>query len=154
MEPKWVGQRIAAFRDWLADPKSDLEAVRSQGQSMVVGTEAEDRVSGELLIPEVVTFLSDWNLFESLPENPQKEQHLWGPHLLRPTARIQIVPWVMAGEPCIEHTRVPTSTLWALHSSRGLNAQRIAHLYTDVNEESVLEALDLEGKLRRLPVAA
>ena len=152
MEPKWVGARIAAVREWLEDPKSNLELVRSQGKSMVVGDEALDRVSGELLIPEVVTFISDWDLFASLPETPR--QHLWGPHLLRPTSRIQIIPWVMAGEPCIESTRVPTSTIFALHNNRGLNAPRIAHLYPDLTEDSILEAIDLEGKLRRLPAAA
>jgi uncharacterized protein (DUF433 family) len=152
MEPKWVGERIGAVRKWLEDPKSSLSSLRSQGKSMVVGDEPLDRVSGELLIPEVVGFIADWDLFASLPET--RRSHLWGPHLLRPTTRIQIIPWVMAGEPCVESTRVPTSTLWALHQQRGLNASRIAHLYPSVSEESILEAIDLEGKLRRLPVAA
>ncbi len=49
MEPKWVGARIAAVREWLGNPKSNLELVRSQGRSMVVGDEALDRVSGELI---------------------------------------------------------------------------------------------------------
>ena len=152
MEPMWVGQRIQAVRRWLENPASEVSLLRSQGRSMIVGDEPVDRVSGELLIPEVVGFIAAWDLFASLPET--RRQHLWGPDLRRPTTRIQIIPWVMAGEPCVERTRIPTSTIWTLHDQRGLNPPRIAHLYPSLSEESIVESIDLETRLRRLPAAA
>lgn len=147
MAPQWVAERVTAVRRWLEDPESDFTHLRSQGQSMVVGDESIDRVSGELLIPQVVKFLSVFDLFATL--HAAGRRRVWGPDLLRPTTRVRIFPWVMAGEPCIERTRVPTSTLYAIHDERGLSPTRIAELYPRLSADDVVEAIDLESRLRQ-----
>jgi uncharacterized protein (DUF433 family) len=144
MQPEWVGQRVEAVRQWLQKPQNEITFLRSQGQSMVIGDEPFDRVSGEMLIPQVIAFISPWQLFESIPRG----RHLAGPDLLKPASRLTIVPWVMAGEPCIEGTRVPTSTLYALHRNRGLSTDKIAHLYPTLPQEGINQAIELEDKLR------
>lgn len=146
MEPKWVAQRTRLVRELLQDSGSQITHLRSQGQSMVVGDEALDRVSGETLIPQVVAFISPWELFESLPGGRRRAYN--GIDLVRPASRLTIVPWVMAGEPCVEGTRVPTSTLYALHHQRGLSVDKISHLYPAVPTEGVYQAIALEDKLR------
>ncbi len=147
MRTQWVAQRVEAVRSWLEDPTSDIRVFRSQGQSMVIGDEALDRVSGELLIPQVVEFISPWKLFESLPGSLRRTYV--GPDLIKPASRVTIIPWVMGGEPCIEGTRIPTSTLYALHEQRSLSAVKIAHLYPTVPREAIVQAIELEDRLHK-----
>jgi uncharacterized protein (DUF433 family)/DNA-binding transcriptional MerR regulator len=152
MEPVWVGERTKAVKEWLEEPKNEIAILRSQGQSMIVGDETIDRLTGEMLIPQVVSFISVWSVFESLPHG--RRQRLWGPDLIKPTRRVRIIPWVMAGEPCVEGTRVPTSTLFAIHQQRGLAASKITQLYPTLSVDEVVDAIELEGRLRKLPTAA
>jgi uncharacterized protein (DUF433 family)/DNA-binding transcriptional MerR regulator len=152
MQPLWVGERTKAVKEWLEDPKNEISILRSQGQSMIVGDETIDRLTGETLIPQVVAFISVWSIFESLPQGRRRQ--LWGPDLIKPTRRIRIVPWVMAGEPCVEGSRVPTSTLFAIHQQRGLAPSKITQLYPTLSLDEVVDAIELEGRLRKLPMAA
>lgn len=71
-----------------------------------------------------------------------------GPDLRRPRPTLRIVPGKLAGEPHIEDTRVPTTSVAAL-IRRGFATAQVLELYADVREQSVLEAVDLEDQIRR-----
>lgn len=73
---------------------------------------------------------------------------LWGPDLVEPSRRTtRISPWV-TGEPCVRDTRLPTSTLYALHEVRQLEAEAIAKLYPGIDRSDVEDAISLEARLR------
>jgi uncharacterized protein (DUF433 family) len=54
----------------------------------------------------------------------------------------------MGGEPVVRATRIPTASLHALHSERGLDAERIVALYPELDSEQVDDAIALEDRLR------
>lgn len=54
----------------------------------------------------------------------------------------------LGGEPCVEESRVPSTTLHALSVERGLDAVRIHALYDFVSVEAIEDALRLETRLR------
>lgn len=62
--------------------------------------------------------------------------------------RTPISPEVLAGEPCVVRTRIPTSTVAALAADRGLTAPDIIRLYPDLTLETAEDALLLERWLR------
>jgi uncharacterized protein (DUF433 family) len=91
--------------------------------------------------------MSTFDLLEPIKE--LGEHALWGPDLVTPSPYTFISPWVMAGEPCIDQTRVPTATVYALRAERGLDEGRIVALYPALTAESVEDAWSLESRLRR-----
>jgi uncharacterized protein (DUF433 family) len=91
--------------------------------------------------------MDELNLFDlEVPE--LGKSRIWGPHLLYPTEATRIYPWVMGGEPCVIDTRIPTSTLFALHEERALDEPAIAWLYPELSIERVGDAIRLERALR------
>jgi hypothetical protein len=80
---------------------------------------------------------------------------LWGPDLVRPSENTRINPDVLAGEPFVKASRIPTAALFAL-KARNLSVDRIASLYM-VDPAIVAEAQWLEESVRagaRLDLAA
>lgn len=70
------------------------------------------------------------------------------PDLRKPRPTLRIVPSKLAGEPHVQETRIPTISVAAL-IRRGFALAQVLELYTDVSEQSVLEAVSLEDQLRR-----
>jgi uncharacterized protein (DUF433 family) len=75
-------------------------------------------------------------------------RRLWGPNLVRPTDRTAISPWVLGGEPCLRHTRIPTAGLYVMNRDRGLSADDLAALYPEADPEAIDEGITLESRLR------
>lgn len=73
---------------------------------------------------------------------------LWGPNLVTPSAHTVISPWVLGGEPCVEHTRIPSASIYALRTERGLASSDIVSLYPGLNEKATEDAYELESRLR------
>src|ERR1019366_9491412 len=74
---------------------------------------------------------------------------LWAPDLRNPSSHTRISPFVMAGDPCITETRIPTSSIHALRSERGLEVEEIIELFPGLSRASVVDAHQLEQRLRR-----
>ena len=72
--------------------------------------------------------------------------NLWGPDLRVPSTHTAIDPDVLAGEPFVRGTRIPTSSLESL-ADRGIADQRIADLY-HLDVGVVSEVRLLEASLR------
>lgn len=72
--------------------------------------------------------------------------NLWGPDLRVPSTHTSIDPDVLAGEPFVRGTRIPTSSLESL-ADRGIADQRVADLY-HLDVGVVSEVRLLEASLR------
>jgi uncharacterized protein (DUF433 family) len=83
---------------------------------------------------------------------PFQSEGIDGPNLVRPRPHLRILPWKVAGEPHLEHSRVTTQTVAAL-ADRGYDAQTIALMY-DVSADAVQEGIDLELQLTGAALAA
>jgi uncharacterized protein (DUF433 family) len=89
------------------------------------------------------------DVFElSEPIEGVSQGDLWGPSLVRPSEHTYISPWVLAGEPCVDDSRVPSATLHALQVERGLDAEGIHDLYEFLPVDAIEDALALEARLR------
>ena len=126
-----------------------IDLIRTDGRSILIDDELNNQLSGQDPFQDVaITALMDsFDLLEPISELGNRP--LWGPDLVNPSACTFISPWVMAGEPCVDATRIPTSTIYALREERGLSAARIVRLYPALSEESVDDAILLEQRLRR-----
>lgn len=88
-----------------------------------------------------------------LGEYLQRVEHglTFGPNKVaaqwRPNDGILIDPRILFGTPCIEGTRIPTETIWALHDA-GDQPDRIARMY-GIERVQVDAALDWEELLGR-----
>ena len=122
---------------------------------LLIGEALEDWFTGQEVFKWIVEHLVDeFNLMAPFDADELGRRHMWGPNLVFPSLRTAISPWIMAGDPCLKNSRIPTGSLYVLHRDRGLDAQAIADLYPGTEPESVSDAISLETRLRRLPKAA
>ncbi len=124
-----------------------IQRLRSDGHIVLVDDETDHRFSGENVLPSLAELLGEFDLLEPIRE--LGDRPLWGPDLVTPSDHTYISPWVMAGEPCIEETRIPTATVWTLRIERGLDVGRIIDLYPGLDEATVKDAWHLEDRLRK-----
>jgi uncharacterized protein (DUF433 family) len=74
--------------------------------------------------------------------------------LINPSEHTFISPWIMAGDPCIRDTRIPTASIFAMRTDRGLTNRQIVALYDDLTTAEAEDAFVLESQLRGLVEAA
>lgn len=148
MEREEVASHVEDTRHLLSLGDIRAARARSDGSHLHRGKETVS-VEGQAAFEEVFEYLDEFTVDEAANlVGEVRQRTLWGPNLREPSARTQISPWVMSGEPCVRNTRIPTSTLYALHRTRALSAVAIMRLYPGVTEEDVQDALELEAKLR------
>jgi uncharacterized protein (DUF433 family)/DNA-binding transcriptional MerR regulator len=164
--------RVALVRKRLAGlTDGGATVLRSDGRSLLLQESDQDELSGQAVFEGLTSFLPSFELLEPLkasvglgrspypaeasglrdhlPEElPKGRTRDWGPNLVRPSERTRISPWVMAGEPCIANTRIPTASVWALAKERQLRPGEIASLYPGVDVAGIEQALELEHSLR------
>jgi uncharacterized protein (DUF433 family) len=88
-----------------------------------------------------------FSLLEPIGELGGKAR-LWAPDLVTPSTFTFISPWVMAGDPCVARTRIPTASVHALREERGLGTGEIVELYPGLTFEAAEDAYHLERRLR------
>jgi uncharacterized protein (DUF433 family)/DNA-binding transcriptional MerR regulator len=155
--PASASRHVSRIRSRLAEEPTDPMSVRADGRVALLGDEREDALSGQQLLEGVLVHLSAFDLLVPVDIDELRagdRERLWGPNLVRPSAATRISPWVMNGEPCIAGSRVPTSTVFALNSQRGLAPAGIASLYPGVSADEVADAVRLESRLRNLSAVA
>ena len=143
---------VAAVRVELAQPSTDIDTIRTDGRIVLIGADQYDRLTGQGVLPEVDLLLSVFQILE--PNEELGVRQLWGPDLVHPSEHTYISHWVMGGEPCIEGSRIPTSSLAALNEQRGLGIADIVELYPQLSTEAVADGLDLERRLSGHALAA
>lgn len=145
MDRTAASQRVRHVRHLLSTSSIDPR-VHSDGNIFLIGDEATDRFTGQQAFDGLVEVLDVFELTEPIEGVSQGE--LWGPSLVRPSEHTFISPWVLAGEPCVEGSRVPSATLYALKSERGLDVGGIHRLYDSLSVEAIEDALALETRLQ------
>ena len=145
MERAAAAGRVSYLRELLST--SDVAPnVRSDGTITLIGDESTDRFTGQQAFDGLIEVLDVFELAEPIEGISRGE--LWGPSLVRPSEHTYISPWVLAGEPCVQGSRVPSSGLYALSADRGLDAAAIQRLYESLPVAAIEDALTLEARLR------
>lgn len=145
MERAAAAERVRHLRDLMRTSEID-PLVHSDGAIFLIGDEHCDRFTGQQAFDGVVEVLDVFKLSE--PIQGVSKGELWGPSLVRPSVHTYISPWVLGGEPCVQNSRVPSATLYALQVERGLDAESVHKLYDFLPVEAIQDALDLEARLR------
>lgn len=145
METSGASERVRLISRVLAVQRID-PTVRSDGQHAFLSDETIDRFSGQQAFDGMTFFLSMFDIAQ--PIDKVSRTAMWGPGLIYPSSHTHISPWVLSGEPCVIRSRIPTSTLFALHQERHLPAEKIHLLYPQVAIEAIQDAIDLEERLR------
>jgi uncharacterized protein (DUF433 family) len=145
MERSEAVKRVALVRHRLADSGVD-PAVRSDGTIFLVGEDDVDRFTGQQVFDGLADLLDVFELTE--PIEGVSSERLWGPSLVHPSRHTFISPWVVAGEPCVLDSRIPSASLHALSVDRGLSAWSIQRLYPFLSVDAIEDAVKLEKRLR------
>jgi uncharacterized protein (DUF433 family) len=143
-----VTKRVAEVRRLLSE--GDLRAARVRADAQHVFLHGDDvDLSGQSVLAGLLPFIDEFRLVEGAAAIEELRGRVGGPNLVRPSARTRISAWVMAGDPCIRDTRLPTASLWGLHEARGLSVLAITRLYPGIEADDVEDALELEARLRQ-----
>ena len=161
----WLRQRgmerpIAS--EQVARVRAEIEAgepVRylfASSRTLIAAGERTDRVSGENLLPfdRLEALFAHFDIAEPIKELGPSRHRLWAPDLVRPSKHSFIAPSVMAGDPCLNDTRIPTATVYTLRTERDLSSEDVVALYPELDIEAVEDAYDLEARLRETVASA
>lgn len=140
-----LADKVAHVKARLEDPHEKFIAVASQGAELLAKGEYIDQESGELVIHAVADMFSEHEL--TLDSGNVGRSQRWWPDLLHPAAHLVIRPDVLAGEPCLERSRISTAGLYALHEERGLTPTKIARLYPERTPSEIESAIEFETRL-------
>jgi uncharacterized protein (DUF433 family) len=98
---------------------------------------------------EFYSLLGTFDLHEPIEElRSRRHEAVWAPDLVTPSEHSGISPWVLAGDPCVRQTRIPTASIFALHTERALSPVAIVSLYPGLSVEAVDDVIALERWLR------
>ncbi len=139
---------VSSIRNRVADGDS-FERIRSDGRIILTDESYVNEFGGENVFPfdDIVELMDQFDLLDPIEELGTK--NLWGPNLVKPSNLTYISPWVMAGEPCLDNTRISTASVFALATDRGLQPNQISALYPGVSPNAVADAIGLERRLRQ-----
>lgn len=126
----------------------DIQRIMATHRTAVFDGELFDPVVGEGFLPydNLPDLLSVFKFQAQVSDFGRRR--LWGPDLIRPSKHSFISPWVLGGDPCVRHSRIPTANIHALRRERGLTTSQIVDLYPSLNPEEADDAYELESRLR------
>jgi uncharacterized protein (DUF433 family) len=131
----------------------EIRHLWATAETLLINDEREDRLGGPSVLPfaDLRGLVATFDLLDPVKElrNPGHERYrLWAPDLVTPSEYTFISPWVLAGDPCIANSRVPSAAVYALHEERGLTSEALVELYPGVTVEAAQDAYILEQRLR------
>lgn len=150
MERRTAATSVAKVKSHISRG-NEVRYLRANSQTLLLDDEAMNRFSGVNVLPfeNLSGLLSTFDLHEPIEELRRRgQQRVWAPDLVTPSKHTFISPWVMAGDPCVERTRIPTSAIYALRSERGLARDEIVALYPGLTKDAAEDAFRLEQRLR------
>ena len=157
MERYIAAEQVSTLKKQVAEGRS-VRRIYADRSTLIVDDEDSNRVGGVNILPfdDLSKLLRVFDIAEPVKELRGKVGRLWAPDLVEPSLFTSITPWVMAGDPCVTNTRIPTSSIHALRAERGLNDAEIVELYPGLSIEAVKDADLLERRLRGidLPTSA
>jgi uncharacterized protein (DUF433 family) len=158
MERHIASEQVLRVKTEVASGR-DVRFLFANRETLVADEERTSRVTGESLLPfdDLFELFRTFDLLEPVKElRGSHPSRLWAPNLVTPSSLTFISPWVMAGDPCIVRTRIPTASVHALREERGLSNVEIVKLYPGLTVEAADDAYLLERHLRghELPESA
>lgn len=146
MERQEVARRVDGFKSQMAQDQHALSTIRSDGRATFVDDAAIDEWTGQTAFSDLLKQLDVFELKSPIGLDDFQGSSLWGPNLIKPSPRTSMSPWIMAGDPCVDQTRIPTIGIFTLRHERGLDDIQIAHFY-DIEASAVADAVALEERL-------
>lgn len=144
-----VTRLVQEWRHFFEVTPDDVETeIHTDGRGLSLGPMYEDLLTRQRPFETMVEHTVAFDVLEPVDRELVSRTRLWGPNLVRPSTLTAISPWVMNGEPCLRHTRIPTSNLYALHRERGLEASDLADLYPGTTVDAIADGLALEERLQ------
>lgn len=137
--------RVAETRSLLGRGEVPVTSLRITKTGIYFADKTFDRVSGQETMYELLELTERFDL--TAPLEGVSDRPLSGPDLAYPSEHTYISPWIMGGEPCVNDTRIPTSTVMALVELRGLTIGNVLALYPSLTEATALDAVALERRL-------
>lgn len=146
-----ASDKVRSVKDQLSKGV-DVRLIHATKTDVVLESDQDEPVSDdrENLLPssDFYRLLGTFDLHEPIDELRRPgDRPVWAPDLVMPSTHSFISPWVMAGDPCIDRTRIPTSSVYALRTERSLPTSAIVKLYPDLTPEAVDDAIELESRL-------
>lgn len=157
MDRPTAGEKVASVKSQLSRGV-EIRFIHATRKDVVLSGDAavdaaDDR---ENLLPsnDFYWLMGTFDLHEPIAELRSAHRGaIWAPNLVNPSDHSFISPWVLAGDPCIQRTRIPTSAIHALRSERALPVDAIAGLYPGLTVEAAADAIALERRLRGIDTA-
>jgi uncharacterized protein (DUF433 family) len=133
----------------------EVRRIRATPRELLFDEERMNRVNGNG-VDNMLPFEDFYLLFRTFdlldPVEELRSAHspgrVWAPDLVAPSTHTFISPWVLAGDPCVERTRIPTAAIRALRHDRGLSSNEIVELYPGLTVDAAEDAYLLEQRLR------
>ncbi|NNN09476.1 MAG: DUF433 domain-containing protein [Acidimicrobiaceae bacterium] len=150
MERVAAAQQVKILKSRISEG-FEIQYLYADNHALIYQDEQSDRMTGVSILPfdNIADCFGVFDLLDPIEELNSKHQRLWAPDLQEPSMHTRISPFVMAGDPCISESRVPTASIYALRYERGLEVGEIVELFPGLSSESVIDANDLERRLRR-----
>jgi uncharacterized protein (DUF433 family) len=145
-----AAKRVVSVKKLVATG-APVRYLHADGETLLLNDERTSRFGRANLLPfdDFRGLLSTFDLLEPIEELRRRGQRrVWAPDLVNPSDHTFISPWVLAGEPCVDRTRIPTSAIHALREERGLDMAEIVVLYPGLTVEAADDAYLLEQRLR------
>jgi uncharacterized protein (DUF433 family) len=145
-----AARRVGAVKA-LIEKGDDVGDLRANGKTLLINEEATSRFDEPNLLPfhNLFGLVSTFDLIDPIDELRRRGQNrLWGPDLVTPSDHTFISPWILAGDPCVDGTRIPTSAIHALREDRGLGSAEVVELYPGLTGDAADDAHALEQHLR------
>ncbi|CAN5795567.1 hypothetical protein BH24ACT5_BH24ACT5_00370 [soil metagenome] len=152
MDRPTAGEKVASVKSQLSSAV-EIRFIHATRRDVVLSGEnvVDVRDDRENLLPftDFYRLMGTFDLHEPIAElRSERRGPIWAPDLVTPSDYSFISPWVLAGDPCIERTRIPTSAIHALRFERALPVEAIVELYPGLNVEAAEDAIALERRLR------
>jgi uncharacterized protein (DUF433 family) len=149
MERHIASQQIGSLKQQIARGH-EIQYLYANSETLVADAERVNRITGASLLPfdNLSALFRVFNILEPVRELSNEQRRLWAPDLVQPSLHTFISPWVMAGDPCVAQTRIPTASIHALREERGLESAEIVELYPGLTLEAADDAQLLERRLR------
>lgn len=158
MERPLAAAKTKHVRDQLSAGVQIRQIHATSHDVVLLGENADDEIDDDRqnLLPssDFYSLLASFDLHEPIDElRGTKDGSSWAPHLVTPSRHSSISPWVLAGDPCVRNSRIPTAAIFALSTERQLPSEAIVDLYPGLTVEQVDDVTELEQRLRGIETA-
>jgi uncharacterized protein (DUF433 family) len=151
MPRRKAAKRVRAIKQAIAAGE-EVRRIRATRDLLLFDEEQISRFDDPNQLPFDDFFLlfATFDLLEPVKElrSEHSPGRLWAPDLVTPSEYTFISPWVLAGDPCVQRTRIPTAAIHALREERRLASAEIVQLYPGLTLSAAEDAYVLEQRLR------